>query len=180
MHLGQRAFWGPSRYSLGMNHEPRNDDKQTGALPASPDAPSDAELTQLLKGVRTIAVIGANPREGRPANYVPAYLAGQGYAVYGVNPVAAGQELFGHEVVSTVTEVPEPVHLVNVFRRNEDIPGHLDEILGLDPKPRAVWIQLGLRHDATAEALRAAGITVVQDRCMMVEHRRLMNQAPTQ
>lgn len=161
-----------------MSQDPNSDHTAKDPVATAADAPPDADLVQLLKGVRTIAVIGANPREGRPANYVPTYLAGQGYDVHGVNPVAAGQELFGHEIVSSLADLAGPVHLVNVFRRNEDIPGHLNEILALDPKPRAVWIQLGLRHDETAEALRAEGIAVVQDRCLMVEHRRLMNQTP--
>jgi len=145
--------------------------------PATPDAPPDTQVADLLSGVRRIAVIGASTRDGRPANYVPAYLSQQGYDVVGVNPVSAGESLFGHEVVSTLAELDGPVDLVNVFRRNEDIPGHLDDILTLDPLPRAVWIQKGLRHDATAEALRAKGITVVQDRCLMVEHRRLLGKA---
>jgi predicted CoA-binding protein len=140
----------------------------------APDAPSDDELRTLLQGVKSIAVIGASMREARPAHYVPAYLQSRGYDVAPVNPAAAGQELFGHTAVSSLPQLQTPVDLVNVFRRNEDIPGHLDEILALTPLPRAVWIQLGLRHDATAEALRQAGITVIQDRCIMVEHRRLL------
>jgi len=141
---------------------------------ATPDAPPDQELERLLAEVRTIAVIGASAREGRPANYVPAYLQEQGYDVVGVNPTAAGGTLFGQPAVATLAELDRPVDLVNVFRRDADIPGHLDDILALEPRPRAVWIQLGLRNDAVAARLRAEGITVVQDRCLMVEHRRLL------
>ncbi|NLG09380.1 MAG: CoA-binding protein [Deinococcales bacterium] len=141
---------------------------------ATPDAPPDQELERLLAEVRTIAVIGASAREGRPANYVPAYLREQGYDVVGVNPTAAGGTLFGQPAVATLAELDRPVDLVNVFRRDADIPGHLDDILALEPRPRAVWIQLGLRNDAVAARLRAEGITVVQDRCLMVEHRRLL------
>lgn len=146
----------------------------TGTGGSVPGAPADDELKGLLTDVRRIAVIGASTRDGRPANYVPAYLAGQGYDVVGVNPGATGEQLFGNKVVGSLAELEQPVDLVNVFRRNEDIPGHLDDILALDPLPRAVWIQLGLRHDETAQALRAKGITVIQDRCLMVEHRRLL------
>jgi len=141
---------------------------------ATPDAPPDQELERLLAEVRTIAVIGASAREGRPANYVPAYLREQGYDVVGVNPTDAGGTLFGQPAVATLAELDRPVDLVNVFRRDADIPGHLDDILALEPRPRAVWIQLGLRNDAVAARLRAEGITVVQDRCLMVEHRRLL------
>src|SRR5690554_3768740 len=142
----------------------------TGTGGSVPDAPADDELKGLLTDVRRIAVIGASTRDGRPANYVPAYLAGQGYDVVGVNPGATGEQLFGNKVVGSLRR--------KTFTRstgcNEDIPGHLDDILALDPLPRAVWIQLGLRHDETAQALRAKGITVIQDRCLMVEHRRLL------
>lgn len=148
--------------------------ESTPSSPGAPDAPADTELRALLRDVRSIAVIGASTREARPAHYVPAYLADQGYDVTAVNPAAAGQQLFGRTAVASLAQLEGPVELVNVFRRNEDIPGHLDEILALSPLPRAVWIQLGLRHDATADSLRRAGITVIQDRCLMVEHRRLL------
>ncbi len=160
-----------------MSQDTTLDPQEAAAATAVPDAPSDAELTELLSHVRRIGVIGASTREGRPANYVPAYLSGQGYDVVGVNPLSAGESLFGNEVTATLAELPEGVDLVNVFRRNEDIPGHLDDILALSPRPRAVWIQLGLRNDEVAAALRAEGITVIQDRCLMVEHRRLLGGA---
>lgn len=163
-----------------MSQVPHSETDSNARVATAQDAPPDSELTELLQGVSTIAVIGASTREGRPANYVPAYLAGRGIDVVGVNPAAAGETLFGNAVVGTLAELEQPVDLVNVFRRNDDIPGHLGDILALDPKPRAVWIQLGLRHDETAEALRAEGITVVQDRCLMVEHRRLLGQAQSE
>ncbi len=141
---------------------------------AVPDAPSDGRLRELLREVRSIAVIGANPKEDRPAHYVPAYMSERGYEVVGVGPRAAGRTLFGNEAVETLADLDSRVDMVNVFRRNEDIPGHLDDILALDPLPRAVWIQLGLRNDEVAERLRAEGIEVIQDRCLMVEHRRLL------
>ena len=107
---------------------------------ATPDAPPDQELERLLAEVRTIAVIGASAREGRPANYVPAYLREQGYDVVGVNPTAAGGTLFGQPAVATLAELDRPVDLVNVFRRDADIPGHLDDILALEPRPRALAV----------------------------------------
>lgn len=145
----------------------------------TPDAPPDDQLTKLLQQVKTVAVIGASTRDGRPANYVPTYISEQGYDVVGVNPMSVGQELFGKPIVATLADLNHPVDLVNVFRRNEDIPGHLQEILSLSPLPRAVWIQKGLRHDETAAALRAQGITVIQDRCMLVEHKRLIGAQDT-
>ncbi|MFA5552406.1 MAG: CoA-binding protein [Trueperaceae bacterium] len=157
--------------------EGQHDNTTAGRPQTAPDAPPDAELRDLLGSAERIAVIGASTREGRPANYVPAYLAERGYQVVGVNPAAEGETLFGQSVVAALADLSEPVDIVNVFRRNEDIPGHLDDILALNPRPRAVWIQLGLRNDEAAEVLRAAGITVVQNRCLMVEHRRLTGAA---
>jgi predicted CoA-binding protein len=153
-----------------MERDPADDLRHPRQLP---DAPPDEELRALLAGVRTIAVIGASARDGRPANYVPAYMSRHGFEVVGVNPGIAGQTLFEAPVTATLAELERPVDLVNVFRRDADIPGHLDDILALDPPPKAVWIQLGLRNDEVAARLRAEGIAVIQDRCLMVEHRRL-------
>lgn len=161
-----------------MSQDPHLGQTAPESLHPTPDAPPDAELAQLLTNVRSIAVIGASARDGRPANFVPTYLAEQGYDVVGVNPLNVGDSLFGHNVVATLSDLDEPVDVVNVFRRNEDIPGHLDDILALSPRPGIVWIQRGLRHDDTAQKLRAEGIVVVQDRCLMVEHRRLVGAAP--
>jgi predicted CoA-binding protein len=122
-----------------------------------------------------VAVLGAHHEAARAAFYVPDYLHRQGYDVVGVNPVLAGRELWGRPVVATLAEVGE-VDLVDVFRRSELLPGHLDELLALHPP--AVWFQQGVRHDAVAERLRAAGIAVVQDRCTLADHRRLGLGAP--
>ena len=75
---------------------------------------------------------------------------------------------------SQLREVDEPVDIVNLFRATEHIEGHVEEILAMDPRPKAVWMQLGIHHGPGAARMRAAGIAVVQDRCIMVEHRRLL------
>lgn len=126
----------------------------------------------LLETARTVAVLGAHPDPARPAHYVPAYLVEHGYRVLPVNVTKAGQTLFGETVRAALTEIDEPVDVVDIFRPSDAIAGHLDEILAMKPLPGAVWLQLGIRDDATAEKLRAAGIRVVQDRCMLAEHRR--------
>lgn len=151
-------------------------DQGTGPLPLRPaDAPSDDRLRELFGTVRHIAVIGASTNESKPANGVPRYMRRHGYEVVGVNPTAVGEELFGHDVRATLADLEGPVELVNVFRRSEDVPGHLDDILALDPPPRYVWLQLGIRNDDVAGRLRDAGIEVIQDRCIKVEHARLMS-----
>jgi predicted CoA-binding protein len=137
----------------------------------------DAGLAHIFREARTIAVLGATNERSRPAYYVPAYLKATGYLVQGVNPILEGEEIFGHPVVATLADLPGPVDLIDVFRRPAFLPGHATEILALPWKPSVVWFQLGIRNDAAARRLAEAGIRVVQDRCMMPEHRRLLGAA---
>lgn len=134
----------------------------------------DDGLTRILRGARTVAVLGAKPGVDQPAFYVPAYLVARGYRVLPVNPTLTGRSLFGVPVAATLADLAGPVDVIDVFRRPEFLPGHAREILALPWRPAAVWFQLGIRHDGAAEALARAGILVVQDRCMMPEHRRLL------
>ena len=136
----------------------------------------DAGLTRILTTARTIAVLGAKVGAEQPAFYVPAYLAARGYRILPVNPTLAGS-LFGEPVAPTLADLGEPADVIDVFRRPEFLPGHAREILSLPWRPAAVWFQLGIRHDGAAELLARAGILVVQDRCMMPEHRRLVSAA---
>jgi len=131
------------------------------------------DVRRVLETSRVVAVLGASPTAGRAAHYVPAYLASQGYRIIPVNPVHAGKSLFGERVRAGLGEVCEAVDIVDVFRRSDAVPGHLEEILAMEPRPRLVWLQLGIRHDATAEALSAEGIDVIQDRCTLADHRRM-------
>ena len=133
----------------------------------------DAGLARILRESRTVAVLGAKAQPAEPAHYVPAYLARHGYRVRPVNPLIAGTRVLDEPVVATLADLPEPVDLIDVFRRPEYLPGHAAEILALPWRPAVVWFQLGIRNDAAAERLAQAGIRVVQDRCMMPEHRRL-------
>ena len=134
----------------------------------------DAGLAAILRETRTIAVIGAKAEPSEPAYYVPAYLKARGYRVLPVNPTIAGRTVFGALTVATLAELDTPVDVIEIFRRPEYLPGHANEILDLPWRPRAVWFQLGIRNAAAAETLARAGIRVVQDRCMMPEHRRLL------
>lgn len=135
---------------------------------------TDERLKDILHGSATVAVLGASTHPEKPANYVPRYLASHGYTVLPVNPAAAGSELFGHEVKATLAEADRAVDLVDVFRRPADIPPHLPDILAMRPLPKVVWFQKGIRNDEAAAALEAAGIVVVQDRCTLEEHERLI------
>ena len=138
---------------------------------------NDAGLTRILREARSVAVLGAKIGAGEPAFYVPAYLQTRGYRILPVNPVLVGQTVLGAAVVGTLADLLEPVDVIDVFRRPEYLPGHAREILALSWRPRAVWFQLGIRHDGAAAELARAGIDVVQDRCMMPEHRRLVRQS---
>jgi predicted CoA-binding protein len=137
----------------------------------------DQGLSKLLREAKTIAVLGAKAQLSAPAFYVPAYLHGRGYRILPVNPKLQGQRLFGVPAVPTLADLPEAADVIEVFRRPQFLPGHADEILVLPWRPVAVWFQLGIRHDGAAERLAQAGIRVVQDRCMMPEHRRLLGGA---
>ncbi len=128
-------------------------------------------IARIVRDSRRIAVLGIKPesRRGQPAFDVPAYMAEHGYEILPV-PVYYPNvtTILGQPVVRRVVDAPPPIDLVNVFRRAPDIPPHVDDILAA--RPRAVWFQLGIRNDAAAERLARAGIDVVQDRCLLVEH----------
>jgi predicted CoA-binding protein len=138
-----------------------------------PELTTDPQIAETLRRARTIAVLGAHRDPSRPACYVPDYLHAQGYRVLPVNPALAGETLFGERVRATLAEIREAVDIVDVFRRPELLPGHMDDLLAMDPTPRLVWLQLGIRNDAFARAVEQAGMDVVQDRCTLADHRRL-------
>lgn len=134
----------------------------------------DAGLKALLTDTRTIAVLGikTEAQSGQPAFYVASYLQSAGFEVIPV-PVYFPEvtQILGRPVYRRIADIPDAVDMVNVFRRPEDVPPHVDDILA--KKPKSVWMQLGIRNDAAAEKLARAGIKVVQNRCLMVDHQRL-------
>jgi predicted CoA-binding protein len=137
----------------------------------------DAGLTRIFRETRTVAVLGAKGEAGEPAFYVPAYLKSRGYRIVPVNPTRAGERILDEPVLATLADLPGPVDVIEVFRRPEYLPAHANEILRLPWRPAVVWFQLGIRHDGAAADLARAGVRVVQDRCMMPEHRRLLGAA---
>lgn len=134
----------------------------------------DDEIARLLRETKTIAVLGIKPEShaDQPAFYVPKYMADNGYDIIPV-PVYYPDvtEILGKPVYRDLNKIPVDIDLLNVFRRAEDIRKHTLDILS--KKPKAVWFQLGIRNDDVAEKLAEAGIKVVQDMCLMVEHRAL-------
>ncbi|MGH9464044.1 MAG: CoA-binding protein [Thermoanaerobaculia bacterium] len=131
------------------------------------------EVRRVLEECGTIAVLGAHTARPKPAHYVPDYLAGQGYRILPVNPVFLGERAWGEPFAGRLADLGRPVDVVEVFRRSEHLPSHLADLLAMRPAPRGVWLQLGIRHDAVAQRLVDAGIDVVQDRCMLADHRAL-------
>src|SRR4051812_32828406 len=133
-----------------------------------------AQIAELVRGTRTIAVLGIKPEShaGQPAFYVSKYMQNAGYTIIPV-PVYYPEvtEILGERVYRKLTDIPAEVDMVNVFRRPHDIPQHVDDIIAKGPK--SVWFQLGIVNDEAAEKIAAAGIKVVQDKCLMVEHRYL-------
>jgi predicted CoA-binding protein len=134
---------------------------------------SQAEIERIALESRRIAVLGmkTEAQRGQPAFYVPEYMARAGHDVVPV-PVYYPEvkAILGRPVYRTVAAVPGPIDMVNVFRRPHAIPPHVPDILAA--KPKVVWMQLGIANEEAAEAFAKAGIMVVQDRCLMVEHRR--------
>jgi predicted CoA-binding protein len=137
------------------------------------DTYDDAYLADVLRSVKTVAVVGASTNPARPSNYVARFLAEQGYRVHPVNPGHAGEAIDGREAFARLADVREPVDLVDIFRRQEDLAAVVEEALALDPLPKAIWMQMGLRDDAAAARAEAAGVRVVMDRCPKVEIPRL-------
>ena len=131
-------------------------------------------IQDVIRDTKTIAVLGIKPEShaDQAAHYVPAHMAAAGYEIIPV-PVYYPEvtEILGRKVFRKLTDIGRAIDMVNVFRRPDDIPPHVDDIIAA--KPRSVWFQLGIRNDAAARRLAEAGIKVVQDRCLMVEEGRM-------
>jgi len=136
-----------------------------------------SDLRRVLVEASTVAVLGAHDDPRRAAHYVPDHLHRHGYRVVPVNPalrLPAGARLWGQPVRASLVEAAAAVgaiDIVCVFRRPEDLPAHLPDVLAMRPPPRLVWLQLGIRHAEVARALGAHGIDVVEDRCMLLDHK---------
>lgn len=126
-------------------------------------------MAELVRGARRIAVVGLSRKPDRPSHRVAAYLQRAGYTIIPVHP--AGGVTLGESVypdLRSAAAAAGPIDIVNIFRRSEFIPALLDELL--EARPRLVWMQMGIRHEETARSLEAAGIAVVMDRCLAVDH----------
>lgn len=136
----------------------------------------DEGIREILRTIRKIAVIGIKDEthENEAAHSVPKYLKSKGYKIFGVNPNY--DTVFGEPCYDTVHDLPEPVDAVLIFRRPGNVSMHADQILAMEQKPKVVWMQTGIRNMEAAHKLARAGIKVVQDHCMYMEHLRLIRQ----
>jgi uncharacterized protein len=132
---------------------------------------STPEIRGLLLGARTVAVVGLSDDPSRPSYGVAAYLQRAGYRIIPVNPLLRGPVL-GEQPHPSLAAVPEPIDIVDVFRRPEYLPALVDEAIAMGA--RAIWMQLGVAHEGAAAKAEAAGLQVVMDRCMAVDHRMLV------
>lgn len=127
-------------------------------------------VATILRTLRTVAVVGLSPRPERASHEVAQYMQAQGWRIVPVNPQAAGQTLLGETVYPSLREAARhhTIELVNCFRNSADIPPVVDEAIAIGA--RAVWMQLGVQHDGAAARARAAGLLVVQNRCLKIDH----------
>ncbi|MCI4679844.1 CoA-binding protein [Rhodoblastus acidophilus] len=132
---------------------------------------ANEEIARILRESRIIALVGASRNPLRPSHEVMAYLQRRGYRVIPVNPGLAGQTLLGETVRARLSEIDEPVDLVDIFRRSEAVPPIVDEAIAKGAK--FVWMQIGVRHDAAAAKAEAAGLAVIMNRCPAIEIPRL-------
>jgi uncharacterized protein len=144
------------------------------AVPGQTGSYSEEELAAILRRARTVAMVGASPNWNRPSYFVMKYLQRKGFRVIPVNPVAVGQTILGEPVVADLHDITEPVDVVDIFRKPEAVPGIVDAAIDIGAK--VVWMQLGIRNDAAAATAQAAGLTVIQDRCMKIEYGRLSGE----
>jgi predicted CoA-binding protein len=140
------------------------------------DSYSDTYIRGILNTVKTIAVVGVSPKISRPSYFVFKYLLERSYRMIPVNPGQAGDELLGQKVYATLADIPEPIDMVDIFRNPDAALGVVQEALALDPKPRVIWMQLGVRNDAAAKLAEDAGLKVVMNRCPKIEYGRLSSE----
>jgi hypothetical protein len=140
------------------------------------DAYDDAYIRGILNTVKTIAMVGVSNKESRPSYFAFKYLLERGYRMIPVNPGLAGGELLGQKVCARLADIPEPVDMVDIFRASPYAVGIVEEALKLEPRPRVVWMQLGIRNDAAAALAEQHGLEVVMNRCPKIEYGRLSSE----
>jgi len=139
---------------------------------------SNAELLAILRATRSIAMVGASPKWNRPSSFAMKYLQEKGYRVIPVNPGHAGKQILGETVYASLADIPDPFDMVDIFRNSEAAGPITDAAIALAKEKgvKVIWMQLGVVNHEAAERARAAGLTVVMDRCPKIEFGRLHSE----
>jgi uncharacterized protein len=140
------------------------------------DSYPDSYIRGILNTVKSIAMVGISPKDNRPSYFAFKYLLERGYRMIPVNPGHAGKEILGQTVYARLADIREPVDMVDVFRAAQFAPAVVDEAIAMTPRPRVVWMQLGVRNDEAAAKAEAEGIKVVMNRCPKIEYGRLSSE----
>jgi len=140
------------------------------------DSYPDTYIRGILNTVKTIAMVGVSPKDNRPSYFAFKYLLDRGYRMIPVNPGQAGKEILGQKVYARLSDIPEPIDMVDIFRASPYALPVVEEALTLKPRPQVIWMQLGVRNDAAAAKAEAAGLKVVMNRCPKIEYGRLSSE----
>jgi uncharacterized protein len=137
---------------------------------------SDAYIRGVLNTVKTIAMVGASEKQNRPSYFVFKYLLERGYRTIPVNPGHAGRDLLGQRIYPRLSDIPQPIDMVDIFRPSPYALAVVQETLALDPRPQVIWMQLGIRNDEAAALAEVNGMKVVMNRCPKIEYGRLSSE----
>jgi uncharacterized protein len=140
------------------------------------DAYSDSYIRGILNTVKTIAMVGISPKENRPSYFAFKYLMERGYRMIPINPGQAGKTILGQKVYAKLSDIPDPIDMVDVFRGSEHVLPIVQEAVALKPKPQVIWMQLMVRNDEAAKLAEDAGVKVVMNRCPKIEYGRLSSE----
>jgi predicted CoA-binding protein len=140
------------------------------------DSYPDSYIRGILNTVKTIAMVGASAKDNRPSYFAFKYLLERGYRMIPVNPGLAGKDLLGQRIYARLSDIPEPIDMVDVFRASQYALPIVQEALTLTPKPQVIWMQLGVRNDEAAALAEANGMKVVMNRCPKIEYGRLSSE----
>ena len=140
------------------------------------DQYDDSTIRGILNTVKTIAMVGASAKDNRPSYFAFKYLAERGYNMIPINPGLGGKELLGRKIYARLADVPEPIDMVDIFRAAKYAVPIVEEALTLNPRPRVIWMQLGIRNDEAAALAEQNGMKVVMNRCPKIEYGRLSSE----
>lgn len=140
------------------------------------DTYDDSYIRGILNTVKTIAMVGVSANTSRPSYFAFKYLLERGFRMIPVNPALGGQDLLGRKVYAGLSEIPEPVDMVDIFRAPRYALAIVEEALALSPRPQVIWMQLGIRNDDAAKLAEASGLKVVMNRCPKIEYGRLSSE----